>query len=212
MAKLVLLTVLGYAIGSLTFGYWVGRLRGVDLRRHGSGNIGATNAFRLLGPGPALAVLALDAGKGALAAGLGYAFGAPAPQWAAALAGLAAVGGHNWPWSLRFRGGRGAATGVGVMLALVPQLSLPAIGVFIVTVAATRWVSLGSILAATLAAGLGLGLDLPLPYRLVAVVGSGFILVRHLPNIRRLLAGTEPRLRLGGPTGRAAGPGRAGAP
>lgn len=199
MAKLILLAGIGYLIGALTFGYWVGRLRGIDLRRGGSGNIGATNAFRLLGPGPAVLVLLLDAGKGALAAWLGLRFGAPHAEWAAALAGLAAVAGHSWPWLLGFRGGRGAATGAGVMLTLVPGLSLAAVAGFAVAVGLTRIVSVGSIAAALIAATLGLVLHLPPAFRLVVVTGSGFILLRHFPNIRRLLAGTEPRLDRKGP-------------
>ena len=190
-----------YLLGSLPTAYIAGRLtRGVDIREHGSGSSGATNALRVLGPWPALAVLLVDVAKGAAAVLLALrivpaAGGAPVwTPWIACLAGLAALLGHSRSIWLKFAGGKSVATGLGVLLALSWPVGLGGLAVFTLAVAASRIVSLGSILAALTAIVLVCALDHPWPYRLLTVAGGAYVIVRHRANLQRLLAGTEPRI------------------
>lgn len=193
-----------YLLGSIPTGYLVGRARGVDLRRLGSGNIGATNALRILGTPAGLLVLAIDALKGFAGVALVPAVIArwlPAetagPTQATLLAvtgGIGAVLGHNFTCWLRFKGGKGVATSAGVLAGLLPWAFLAVLGVFLATLALTRIVSLGSILAAV-----ALPLATLLWHRQPLLVAFSVILAalalwRHRTNLRRLLAGTEPRL------------------
>jgi len=192
--SLALTMLIAYLLGSIPFGYLAGWVRGIDLRRQGSGNTGATNALRLLGARWALPVAVLDVGKGFLAAWLGATQVAPADPWAPVLVGLAAVAGHNWSMFLKFGGGRGVATTGGIFLYLLPMHVLIGLAIAVAVIALTRYVSLGSMVAASsLALIIGLS-DLPLPYRLAAVVGALVIIWRHRPNIGRLLRGQENRL------------------
>ncbi|MBX6377022.1 MAG: glycerol-3-phosphate 1-O-acyltransferase PlsY [Clostridia bacterium] len=196
-----------YLLGSIPVGYLLGRLRGVDVRQHGSGNIGATNSFRVLGPLAGLAVLVVDAGKGFAAVTLARflaegswglpALPAGAVPWLAAAAGLAAVAGHDWSPFLGFRGGKGVATTGGVFLALLPWALLVGLTVFAVSFAITRVVSVGSLLGAATFAAAAAVLPAPIPFRLAAWCAFVLILLRHRANIRRLLAGEEQRLSLG---------------
>ena len=150
---------LAYLLGAIPFAYLAGRLKGLDIRKHGSGNVGATNVFRVLGKGPGTAVLLLDLAKGTLAVAvvplLGRASSAaallsdgPAEQawWPCAL-GLAAVLGHSYTVFLRFKGGKGVATSAGVFLGLAPYATLCVIAVFLAAFLLSRMVSLGSLLA-----------------------------------------------------------------
>lgn len=190
---------LAYLAGSIPTGYLVARARGIDIRGVGSGNIGATNVFRILGKGPGILVLLADALKGALAVlvlprWLGG-DGSDARMQAALVAGVCAVLGHNFTCWLRFKGGKGIATSAGVLAAWAPWPFLATLGVFGVVLGATRYVSLASILAAA---------ALPfaqafLPPRDRSLVGISSVLailaiVRHHANIRRLVAGTERRI------------------
>ena len=194
---------LAYLVGAVPFGLILGRaLRGVDLREHGSGNLGATNALRVLGVPLGLTVLALDFAKGCLPtlAAEFHPATANGPGWSALAAGLAAVLGHVFPIYLGFRGGKGVATGAGVLAALAPLATAIAAVVFALTVAATRYVSLGSILAAlalpiTLAVTSGpAALDERLPALLAASSIAVLVLARHRENVTRLLRGTENKL------------------
>jgi glycerol-3-phosphate acyltransferase PlsY len=194
--SLVLAFFVGYLIGGLPFGYWTGRLWGVDIRRLGSGNVGATNVFRILGPFPGLMVLVADAGKGIAAAALGELLAPGLAPWSTSLAGLAAVIGHTWPWALGFRGGKGVATAAGVVLFLMPTVVATSAVVMGLTVMITRYVSLGSLLGAATAGLMVAVIPTPLPHRIFVGLAVVLIYARHLPNIRRLLAGQE--LRLGG--------------
>jgi glycerol-3-phosphate acyltransferase PlsY len=194
---LVLAVFVGYLIGGLPFGYWTGRLWGVDIRRVGSGNVGATNVFRILGPFPGLMVLVADAGKGVVAAFLAHSLAPGLAPWSASLGGLAAVIGHTWPWVLGFRGGRGVATAAGVALFLMPEVVAVAAVVMGLTALITRYVSLGSLLGAATAAVMAAILPTPLPHRIFMGLAVVLIYVRHIPNIRRLVAGQE--LKLGEP-------------
>src|SRR5690606_11117346 len=138
--------VIGYLVGSIPIGFLVVRqLYRIDIRRYGSGNIGFTNVFRTAGLAPGLVVLAGDSLKGVRAVRLGRWLGG---ETAGMLGGLAAIAGHNWSLFLRFSGGRGVATGAGVFLALAPKVLAVAALIWVLTVACTRYVSLGSILGA----------------------------------------------------------------
>lgn len=201
VAGLALASLLGYLIGATPSGVIVGRLRGVDPRTGGSGRTGATNAMRTLGTGLAVLVLLADVAKGALAVLLGgwlaAAFGGP-EAWGAALGGIAAVAGHVRSVFIGFSGGRGVATGAGVMLVLAPLTLLLAVPVLVLAVWRTRYVSLGSILAAltvaVVAAGLALAGAIGLEAVVAAILVAAVVIVAHADNIDRLRTGTERRL------------------
>jgi len=181
-----------YLMGALPFGYLFGKLRGIDLRAHGSGNIGTTNAFRVLGQKAGIIVFLCDLAKGLIPALLGKIF--LGPGWGAA-AGLLAVIGHNWSVFLRFRGGRGVATAAGAVLALMPKVILLAFGIWVVVVFLLGYISLGSIIASLSVPVIALIFREPWIYFLFIVPALIFIVFKHLPNIRRLRRGTERRIR-----------------
>ncbi|MCL5676505.1 MAG: glycerol-3-phosphate 1-O-acyltransferase PlsY [Firmicutes bacterium] len=191
-----------YLIGAIPFGFLMGLwAKGVDIRRYGSGATGGTNVLRVLGWGPALTTALLDAAKGTVATLLGVyldhgtaaPFGLPGPGWLAAFCGLAAVAGHSWPIYLGFKGGKSVATGAGSMLALFPFYIFLGLPVFLLVVALTRFVSLGSILS-TLTITLLVIFRQPLLSDKVWALGIALIVIyRHNANIKRLLAGTESR-------------------
>lgn len=191
----------GYLVGSVPFGYLAGRLRGVDVRTVGSGNIGATNVFRTLGPRFGVATFALDAAKGFLAAWAvpralwALAAGAPPPPLAPLVATAAVLLGHGFPLFLGFKGGKGVATGLGCALAIVPHSAFAALAVWIAVFLATRYVSVGSIAAALAAAVLPWLLDRPAGTTACALVSALALLIvwKHRSNVRRLLAGNENR-------------------
>jgi glycerol-3-phosphate acyltransferase PlsY len=191
--------VASYIVGSIPSGYLVARLAGVeDIRRHGSGNIGATNVLRTLGWGPALAVLVLDIAKGSVGVLLAALAGGGL-EWRA-LAGLLAMIGHMWPFTLRFQGGKGVATGMGVLVALDPVAAAVSVAVFVLIVATTRYVSLGSMTAA-IPAVLVLGLrGVPLGALSICAVCAAAIIWRHRANIQRLIHGHENRFSFKGKT------------
>lgn len=179
--------LLAFILGSIPFAYLAGRLRGIDIRRHGSGNIGATNAFRVLGPAMGATVLLLDAGKGALATWLGLPYG----DTAAVIAGLAAILGHTFSPFMKFKGGKGVASGAGVVLTLVPDVGLICLILFGLVVGITKYVSAGSILVAIMLPILMVFLGKPLSYQIFALATAAFVIYRHIPNIKRLMAGQE---------------------
>lgn len=194
--------LVGYGAGSLPFGLWLGRwFRGVDVRTLGSGNLGATNVYRSLGPGIGVATLLLDIAKGALPVGLlphsalGVAFPG-GPEWCALAAAFAAVAGHVWTFLAGFKGGKGVATSAGVLLALSPPAFGVFVGVFLVTLLLTRYVSLGSMLGAV-AFSIALARFSPAgvasPSFVVGVLLALLVIVRHKDNIVRLLNGEERR-------------------
>ncbi len=185
--------VAAYLIGAIPVGYVVARFRGgVDIRAAGSGNIGATNVLRTLGKGPAIATLLGDIVKGFAAVSVARAAD-PSPAWAAAGAVLAIVG-NCWPVFLRFRGGKGVATGFGAFLALAPWATAPAALVWVLVVATFRYVSLGSVMA-VLCLPLGVAaLGYPRAFAAAAVATAIIIIYRHRENVARLFKGSEPRL------------------
>ncbi len=209
-ALVILLTIVGaYLIGAIPFGYLVGRWRGVDIFAHGSGNIGATNVGRVLGRPFGILVFLLDFAKGAVPTSVARFVSLPAVEETKAwlgtdglpvLAGLAAFLGHLYPIYLRFRGGKGVATGAGVVAVLLPLPALGALVTWVVLVAATRYVSLASIGAVLAICVLRLWMT-PAPFspdnRILTwfcFVAAALVIFRHRANIGRLLDGTENRL------------------
>lgn len=186
------LVAAGYFVGSIPFGYVVARLRGVDITSVGSGNIGATNVLRVLGKGPGLAVLALDIAKGLLPPLVLFQV-TRSQEWALA-AGVAAVVGHCLSPFLRFRGGKGIATGLGMLIGVTPIGAAVALAVFAVLVAVFRYVSLASIVATWSVVATSFVLRDPAPVVGVFVLVALFVTHRHRSNIRRLLEGTESRI------------------
>jgi len=205
--------VLGFALGSIPSGLWIGRARGVDLRTLGSRNIGATNAFRVLGARWGGLVFLLDVAKGWLAAfaprvlhGTAVPPESSGPLLAAMVAGgLAAILGHVFsPW-VGFRGGRGVATSLGFFLGIAPLPTLVAFVIWIALVAASRRVSVGSLGAATVYPILVFFMERGNPHRIALFVVSALVallvIIRHRANIQRILAGTEPPIVGGGAGG-----------
>jgi glycerol-3-phosphate acyltransferase PlsY len=182
---------IAYLVGSIPFGLLLAKAGGAgDVRRIGSGNIGATNVLRTGRKGLALATLALDILKGALPVWLAYRYFGPDM---AVAAGLGAVVGHCFPLWLGFRGGKGVATAAGVMAAMTPLVALIVVTLFVVLVLLTRYVSLASILAAVAAAPMAFWLGHIQAGELYLALAL-LIVLNHAGNIRRLLAGTESRL------------------
>jgi glycerol-3-phosphate acyltransferase PlsY len=197
--------LVGYLIGSISSGYLVGKIyRNVDLREVGSGSTGATNTFRTLGRGAGVLVATLDIVKGSLAvvfAQLMFPDGNPGRPVAEAIAAICVVTGHCWPITLRGRGGRGVATGFGALLFVATPAWATAVAAFVIAVALTRMVSVGS-LAAVIGALVGYLIFSATGWlsfnwaTLAFIVIAGLIVyVRHVPNIQRILRGVEPRLR-----------------
>jgi glycerol-3-phosphate acyltransferase PlsY len=180
----------GFLCGSLPFGVWLARLGGVNVQQAGSGNIGATNVARTAGLRLGALTLLADISKGA--APVGLALAVPAQLWVAELSGLAAFLGHLYSPLLRGRGGKGVATAVGVFAVLAPWAVLAATLIFAAVAAATRLVSLASIVAATALAVACLALYPP-HTALLATFVAALIVWRHRSNIGRLRAGSEPR-------------------
>lgn len=186
--------IAAYLLGSIPFGVLLARARNIDLRRHGSGNIGATNVARALGKTAGLLTLLGDALKGLVAVWLADRF--LADPWQVAAAGLMAFLGHVFSVFLRFRGGKGVATGLGVFAYLMPGAALGAVGMFALALGCTRYVSVGSMIAAVSLPGFGLVLRVPSAYVVLAAVTGVMVIARHHQNIRRLWAGTEDKFAL----------------
>ena len=193
---LSLLVLAAYLMGSIPNGLLLARLKGVDLQKVGSGNIGATNVYRCVGKGWGVAAFVLDAVKGFVPAFVFPRLVDSAPPWLGLACGIAAVAGHNWPVWLKFKGGKGVSTSAGMLLGIAPAAVGIGFAVFALVVALTRFVSLGSILAAIAVPAAYLGLygagNRLLAGALVAM--GALVVVKHRANIRRLLAGTEPRI------------------
>ena len=188
-------TLIAYLLGSVPFGYLIVRWqKGIDVRATGSGSIGATNVMRNLGVAGFGVTFLLDVGKGTGSVLLAAKMTANDPRWVAAAA-VAAILGHCFPVWLKFCGGKGVATGVGVFIALAPiQVGL-VLAIFALVVGIWRYISLGSILATAAFPVLVYFLKHPpLPIVLGAAAGAAIIIAKHHSNIRRLLSGTENRL------------------
>lgn len=194
-----------YLAGSVPWGLLVARLvKRVDVRRYGSGNIGMTNVARTAGVKAGLAVLLLDAGKGALAVGVAHWVGSTVGASITTTAylkmacALAALVGHNWSIFIGFQGGRGTATGLGALSVVSPWSGLAAVLVGVPVVALWRYISLGSIVGAVSGGLTSLALSLaglqPLAYGLYGAIGVPLVVWRHRANIGRLLKGEEHRV------------------
>ncbi|MCU1271618.1 MAG: hypothetical protein JWN74_2912 [Acidobacteriaceae bacterium] len=196
MHPILISAVSGYLLGSVPFGYLLVRaFRGADVRTTGSGNIGATNVART-SPILGLLTLVFDVLKGIAAVGLALTM-FPGNRTAAFVAALAAISGHVFPVWLRFRGGKGVATGVGSFLLLTPKSILLAMAVFVALMAMFRYVSLASVTAAATLPVFALLLhEGPSSAQIVLVAtGSALIILKHHQNIRRMLAGVEPKFK-----------------
>jgi glycerol-3-phosphate acyltransferase PlsY len=192
----------GYLLGSIPFGLLLARrVAGIDVRETGSGNIGATNVARSAGRGLGLLTLALDAGKGAVAVLAAAALtGEPRDGAWPAAAGLAAFLGHVFPPWLRFRGGKGVATGFGIFLVLSPLAALAATAAFGAAFAASGMASVGSLVAALACAGAAAWADGPsTPVARVGLVVLVVVVLRHRDNVGRILRGEERSFRRSGP-------------
>jgi glycerol-3-phosphate acyltransferase PlsY len=206
-----------YLIGSLPFGLWIGlACCKTDLREHGSGNIGATNAWRVLGWKAGLAIFILDMAKGLLpvleARGITrlptqYFFSSPnaAPvifhwtrtgaSWLIVGCGLAAILGHSFSPFLRFKGGKGVATSAGVALGMSWKAATAGFLVWALLLATTHYISVGSIIGTPIgAAGIWLDNGRSLPFALFGILATVFVIVKHIPNIKRLMKGTELKM------------------
>lgn len=193
-------SLIGYLLGSVNTSIIIGKLLyKIDVREHGSGNAGATNALRTMGKGAAVAVVAGDFLKGVLACLLGrYVFGEINPGSGVFLgeyfAGFFVVIGHNWPAYFGFKGGKGVMTSFAVILMFSTVAALICLGAFIIIVAITRYVSLGSMLGALLFLIIAFILKEPLPMLLIGTALVALIIIRHSTNIKRLINGNEKKL------------------
>ncbi len=196
----VLHYVLGYALGhlfgSIPCGLWIVQaLHGIDIREYGSKNIGTTNVFRTVGAKTAALVMAADMLKGIIAVALiNYLFH---DHMVNVVTALGAVLGHSYSLFLGLKGGKGVATGLGLLLYLMPEACTISFGVWLVTVLITRYVSLGSIIASLTTPVLAWYFDYPVSYICLSVLCTFFIVIRHTENIKRLLNGTESKIKQG---------------
>ena len=206
------LLAIAYMLGSIPTGYAIGRwFYGIDIREQGSGSTGATNVLRTCGKWPAFAVLLVDILKGSLAIAMIFAaYSLPGTRqiafdagiqnlealayWVVILSGLAAVVGHTTSLWIGFKGGKSVATSLGILFALNWVLALATLTVFVVVLASSRIVSLGSIAGAVAISALMIITGQPLPYQLFAVAAGAYVIWRHRTNIERLLQGKEPRI------------------
>jgi glycerol-3-phosphate acyltransferase PlsY len=207
--ELCLVIVAAYLVGGIPFGYVIGRLKGIDIREHGSGNIGATNVLRTLGKAWGLSCFALDFAKGLLPVLLSRAFqvsGASATTQTMSdllplLVVVATVAGHIWTPYLRFKGGKGIATSAGAITAIAPLPVLCALLVWAIALGFFRMVGLASVcaaaalpLAAVLLSALQVGAPTDTPVLVLLIVIGVLAIIRHRANIQRILKGTEPKI------------------
>ena len=189
----LLLALAAYLMGSIPTSYLVGRLHGIDLREHGSGNLGGTNAYRVMGPGAGVPVVLVDVAKGFVPAYFFPSWDCSAVGVLALLSGLAAIAGHVWSVFMRFRGGKGVATGAGVLVALAPTSALIGLLVWIGVVSITRYVSVASISAATLVPLSAWLTDEAASTVLFCAAIAIFVWWTHRDNLRKLARGQENR-------------------
>ena len=196
----ILVLPIAYVIGAIPFGFLLVKwTTGTDVRAAGSGNIGATNVLRTTGRAAGIATLLLDIGKGYLAVWLAGQLTHDSPLWTSAAA-LAVMAGHAYPVFLRFHGGKAVASFVGAFLCLTPLPLIATLIVFLIVVAWTRYISMGSIVAAaTFPLGVWLISQPPRAVAAASIIAGAFIIYRHSSNIRRLHSGTENRFRFGAP-------------
>lgn len=191
---LILALFLSYLIGAIPFGVLAGRMRGIDIRAVGSGNSGATNVWRTLGPAAGATVFTLDVLKGLVAPFIGKALVGPQEYTVIALCALMAVVGHTFSCFLKFRGGKGVATGLGMALGLMPVPALLAFALWGLVLLVTRMISVASVIAIVVAPFIAIAFNAPMPYVAVAVLLAVVTFVKHIPNLKRIATGTEPKV------------------
>ncbi|NBP32403.1 MAG: glycerol-3-phosphate 1-O-acyltransferase [Synechococcaceae bacterium WB6_1B_055] len=188
---------IAYLLGSIPSGYLAGRwLKGIDIREHGSGSTGATNVLRHVGKTPALIVFLVDVFKGSAAVLVAkQLLGSDAHGWLVT-AGLLALAGHIWPIWLKGKGGKAVATGLGMLLGLLPAVGFASLGIFLLVLSFSRIVSLSSVVAALALPALIwiAGYSQTTAYMGLGVLAALLVVWRHRGNIKRLLAGTEPKI------------------
>lgn len=194
MPELILI-FFGYLLGAVPFGVLIAKFfYHVDIRQHGSRNTGATNVWRMLGKKPGMGTLALDILKGAIPVIIAHRFFFDRPLMAI-FAGLASIIGHNWSIFLMGSGGKGVATSAGVFLALLPLEGVIALVVFGIFFFSTRHVSVGSMAGALALLTATLVRDTPNTIRVFVVVAAAMIVIKHVPNMKRLVKGEEPKVQ-----------------
>ncbi len=192
MSMLIVAAGIGYALGNVNFSFLVVKIcKGIDIREYGSGNAGATNVNRILGPWAALTALAGDVLKGIVAVIIGRLL---AGETGAIFAAIAVVAGHNWPFILGFKGGKGVATSLGVLFSLDYRIGLILLAMGVLVIAVTRYVSLASMVAAAVYPFLVIGFGASMQMRVFSVVISLFAIYRHRGNLKRLIKGEESKL------------------
>lgn len=186
------LMILSFLIGSIPTGLLIAKTKGIDLRKVGSGNIGATNVLRAVGKEPALFTLLGDIAKGAVPVAIGKFFG-----WGifdAGILGLSAILGHNFSLFLKFKGGKGVATSIGVLLAFSPHVALLTITLWLLTARWTRYSSLSALVSFGLLPLSIYIIDYSKEKMIIAVAITVLIFIRHAANIKRLIQGTESKI------------------
>jgi glycerol-3-phosphate acyltransferase PlsY len=191
--QIALLLIGSYILGSIPFGLIIGKAwRGIDIREHGSGNIGATNALRALGPGPAAVVMALDVLKGLIPVLVAKQI-AHDQDWIVVAAGMIAILGHSLSIFLRFKGGKGVATSLGVLIGLNPVVAGIGFGIWLIVLLLTRYVSVASIIACASIPIVMWKVDGHQAYIVFALLTAVFVIVKHRSNMVRLIQGREHR-------------------
>ncbi len=182
-----------YLLGAIPFGVMIGKtMRGIDIRDFGSGNIGASNVLRTLGLGPAIAVFFFDTAKGTAAVVLCQVL--KMEPWMVVTGGVLSIVGHSFSVFLKFRGGKGVATSLGMIVGLNPMIAGIAFGLWLAIVAITRIISVASIIAAISVPVMMFVWEKHVEYQAIAVIAAVLIVVKHRSNVKRLFAGTEPKI------------------
>jgi glycerol-3-phosphate acyltransferase PlsY len=190
--KLFSLILFAFLLGSIPFGVVVAKVYGVNLKKVGSGNIGATNVLRAMGKGPALLTLVGDVLKGSLAVVAGkYFLHSPSLE---GIMGLSAIVGHNFSLFLRFRGGKGVATSIGVLLIYSPKVGLLTVFVWLIVILITRYSSLGALVSFGILPFGTYVLDYTQEKLIISILVASLLIFRHTDNIKRLVKGTEPKI------------------
>lgn len=188
-----ILLIASYLLGAIPFGLIIGKVwRGIDIREFGSGNIGATNVYRTLGPGPGITVFVADVLKGLLPVLVARRM-APEVAWLAVASGVIAILGHTLSVFLRFKGGKGVATSLGVGIGLMPHIAAIAFAIWVVLFAATRYVSVASMLASISVPIMMWRTHEPTAYKIFGVFVAVYVVIKHRSNIVRLIQGKENR-------------------
>ncbi len=203
MLFLVVSMGIAYVFGSIPTAFWAGKLlKGLDIREHGSKNMGATNAFRVLGKWPGIVVLVIDIAKGIVPLVIASECFGLSDYLSLVLVGAAAVAGHNWTMFLGFKGGKGVATSLGMLIGLtiyIPEIRvvlLLTVITWIILFLAFGYVSLASIIASVSLPVLMVILNHPFLLKIMAIILCVFVVLRHRPNIARLIQGKENRVRM----------------